>query len=271
MCIVNPWYVANKNPNAYLLVNGFATYEICMLFANWILFLITGGHFRRFMRLFGAGSSLWRTNRVTAIEAVASHSHMSGAYCTACEQSEPERAHHCPLCSMCVKKRDHHCYFLGSCVGFFNERFFIVFCFHAATGAAFSLCMFVVFLYNTYTGLFTWSRAFMLVPPLALGAAVTGQAPFDAVTLFFLGGFHFGGIIGGGLFAVFQLYLVTRGQTSHEFSQNVKMYDAGIRKNFKATFGAFGFLNFLVPLPALRDGYEYNGLSWNYVKGRYVD
>lgn len=67
--------------------------------------------------------------------------------CVDCVQYTPPRSHHCPLCNVCILKRDHHCFFTGCCIGFYNQRYFIVFCFYVGIGSMY--CSYCLVLYAT--------------------------------------------------------------------------------------------------------------------------
>eukprot|EP00112_Aurelia_sp_Birch-Aquarium-sp1_P008940 Seg20.2 transcript_id=Seg20.2/GoldUCD/mRNA.D3Y31 product="Palmitoyltransferase ZDHHC16A" protein_id=Seg20.2/GoldUCD/D3Y31 len=48
--------------------------------------------------------------------------------CKKCIQPKPPRAHHCSVCGKCFLKMDHHCPWMNNCIGFYNHRYFIMFC-----------------------------------------------------------------------------------------------------------------------------------------------
>ena len=48
--------------------------------------------------------------------------------CKKCIQPKPPRAHHCSICNACYLKMDHHCPWMNSCIGFYNHRYFLLFC-----------------------------------------------------------------------------------------------------------------------------------------------
>ncbi|XP_060079233.1 palmitoyltransferase ZDHHC16B-like [Ylistrum balloti] len=55
--------------------------------------------------------------------------------CRKCFSKKPARTHHCKTCGKCVLKMDHHCPWLNTCVGFYNQRYFFLFCCFTYGGA----------------------------------------------------------------------------------------------------------------------------------------
>merc|ERR1740117_1016912 len=52
---------------------------------------------------------------------------------------KPDRAHFCRVIDRCVLKMDHFCPWLNNCIGFYNQKFFVLFIFYAAVLCAFLL------------------------------------------------------------------------------------------------------------------------------------
>ena len=51
--------------------------------------------------------------------------------CKYCKEIKPLRTHHCSLCGICILKMDHHCPWINNCIGHNNQRYFLLFLFHA--------------------------------------------------------------------------------------------------------------------------------------------
>lgn len=48
--------------------------------------------------------------------------------CKKCITPKPARTHHCSICDKCILKMDHHCPWFNNCIGFYNHRYFLLFC-----------------------------------------------------------------------------------------------------------------------------------------------
>eukprot|EP01102_Stenamoeba_stenopodia_P003254 TRINITY_DN13198_c0_g1_i1.p1 TRINITY_DN13198_c0_g1~~TRINITY_DN13198_c0_g1_i1.p1 ORF type:complete len:410 (-),score=46.96 TRINITY_DN13198_c0_g1_i1:32-1261(-) len=48
--------------------------------------------------------------------------------CGLCNRPKPDRCHHCRSCNRCILRMDHHCPWINNCVGWYNLKFFLLFC-----------------------------------------------------------------------------------------------------------------------------------------------
>lgn len=150
-------------------------------------------------------------------------------FCRYCAAYKPDRTHHCRSCKRCILKMDHHCPWINNCVGFYNQKFFILFVYYAFLG-----CLFV-----GITGIMALKRALFIIGEEE-GKQVVGAA-------FVVIGYCLVTIFGLALlfFAVFHTMLVLKGRTTiemHEIrdpsrARIVRKYDLGWKKNWKKVFG----------------------------------
>eukprot|EP01071_Lankesteria_metandrocarpae_P008804 Lankesteria_metandrocarpae@DN5056_c0_g3_i2.p2 len=145
------------------------------------------------------------------------------AICRKCNTYKPPRCHHCSVCSRCVLKMDHHCPWINQCVGFRNYPFFLLFLLWLFIGCVFvGICFFPLFRAVAFRHedikrySLTMTDEQLILFSWAISVAIAGA-------LFLLGGFH--------------CYLVLTNQTTLEVQNTKKVYDIGVRENFKQVFG----------------------------------
>lgn len=89
------------------------------------------------------------------------NSNAAEMYCTKCQSSRPNRAHHCRKCDRCILRMDHHCYWIDSCVGFYNQGHFLRMIVSASLFCTQTDSLLICFLYNDIyheTGVLTISQ-----------------------------------------------------------------------------------------------------------------
>lgn len=178
----------------------------------------------------------------------------------------PPRSHHCVLCNKCVLKRDHHCFFTGTCVGFYNQRFFVMFCFYMIWGNAFAL--FLQLSYLNESILVFSSEAVTFIPLVAIYKFLFGQITFGSLFLIVHVCFCVICLIVAVFFSAWQVLIISQGLTSFEAWKQIRAYQGTYSENFKSVFGSFCYfpLQFLFPFKVDQDG---NGYVWE-VRNRRV-
>ncbi|KAN0064581.1 hypothetical protein ACQY0O_002209 [Thecaphora frezii] len=174
---------------------------------------------------------------------------------------KPERAHHCRTCKTCILKYDHHCPWINACVGIGNERYFVLFMMWLSIGCG-VVCVGgwgVVRRSVEFRGEWPYSSTPRIcVLLLYVLAAVMGFAL--------------------AVMSVWQLYLIARGETSVENSDNayyrqvaskrgqdfINVYNVGGLKNLQLFFNVgpgspHGYHTILLPkrIPPYSDGWHW--------------
>ena len=164
---------------------------------------------------------------------------------------------------MCVLKRDHHCFFTANCIGFFNQRYFIVFTFYVALGMILSILITSAYFYSSLPHT-TWLHISRYVAPIAIALWLNGLLSFTHLLLIIqcnLSVIVVGCAVG---FYGWQFCIVLSGQTSYEASHGICRYKLGsVSENLRCVFGPYWAANFLLPLRTLPDG---DGFFWKTAK-----
>ena len=172
----------------------------------------------------------------------------------------PPRSHHCKQCGKCILKRDHHCFFTGSCVGFFNQKFFWVFCLWSTIGTIFAMFLQLSYL---HMDLHLLSRdVIAYIPPVTLHRWIMGYITFGHLLLIV----HFYLCIAAFLMSLFffswQSLLIFYGFTSHEaWKQILAFQGKSVAENVRSVFGRVRNIPVLIFVP-YRFEHSTDGSQW---------
>lgn len=179
-------------------------------------------------------------------------------HCPICLLDAPPRSHHCSHCGHCILKRDHHCFFTSSCVGYHTQRHFVVFCVYTSLSSALAIYLQLAYL---DLSLPLPETGAMYIPPLPLYQLCTHAITFSTFLLFlhmyatvFL-------MVVAVVFLVWQLIIISRGQTSYEALKMIRVHNEGFIRNIVSTFGppVYSWILLFAPLllPLEADGAQY--------------
>jgi len=202
------------------------------------------------LQIFGNFLLVWRCNSFCDHTSDGTLPGSDWKHCIDCGTSMPPRSHHCPLCRHCVALRDHHCFFTASCVGRDNRRHFIAFCVDCAIGTAYA---FQVAL--QYVSSFHGDGGYVyFILPIAVVRWILGWQSGTSVLCV---GFTYicaVSFLGSVAVAIWQVFLVIRGQTSHEYNKG-RSWNGGsfglrtVVRNVRFVFGPYWLVVFLCPWP----------------------
>ena len=160
----------------------------------------------------------------------------------------PPRSFHCNHCNVCILKRDHHCFFTNSCVGFYNQRFFVLFCFYMIWGNVFALYLQLSYLHE-FLPLNTWEFMTYL-PMITIFKFLLGYLTFLQFLLICHVTFCIFCLIGGIFFFGLQMSLISQGVTTYEAWKKPSVYgEKTVLENFHTVFGPIRWLPLQMLLP----------------------
>ena len=180
-------------------------------------------------------------------------------HCPTCQLDAPPRSHHCNHCGHCILKRDHHCFFTGACVGYYTQRHFVVFNIYVIWGCALGIYLQLSYLSLTLP---LPENYIMYVAPVPIFQFLMGNLSLGTFVLLvhvYVNLFFMVLCIG---FLAWQLIIIFRGQTTYEAWKMIRVYDAGLCKNFTSVFGSplVSWALFFVPLMFPLEG---DGTKWD--------
>lgn len=165
-------------------------------------------------------------------------------FCYTCEANAPPRSHHCLTCNKCILKRDHHCMFTSQCIGYCNYRYYFWLVFYGWCGALFCWTMSMTYVWSLLGDFSIWKLPFFILP---LFCFVLQYISFytAVVTFITLLSFIFS-------FALLGLLIwhgrhIYHGQTTHESSHRIFVYDLGWKENLTHAFGTKWYLTWACP------------------------
>lgn len=189
--------------------------------------------------------------------------------CFKCQVDAPPRSHHCNYCGKCILKREQHCFLTGSCIGFYNQKFFVMFCFWSAVATMFSIYLQISYLHADV--LPNLQSFIVFLPPVTLyqfvfGNILLGQAFLivNCVVCLFL-------CFASLFFLLWQVIFIIEGRTSHEIWKRIFIFKGySTIDNIKSVFGSILYIPVLIfipyPFEQLGDGVEWK-LRCKRVKG----
>lgn len=179
--------------------------------------------------------------------------------CSHCRIPVPPRTRHCAICQVCVLKKDHHCFFTGCCIGFYNQKHFIIFCVYGIIGGAWGLYNLGTYLSQNYAPVLSFNIYQYLLPYCVL-MFLFGYLSFFSLCLILLFYLHITSTCAALYYFLWQMFVISRGQTSYELVKGRKIYSDNMVENVRSVFGKFWILQFLFPIPVpLNEG---DGMNW---------
>ncbi len=172
------------------------------------------------------------------------------SFCRKCRKVVPLRSHHCNLCGVCILKRDHHCFFMCVCIGYYNQKYFIIFCFYQLVAGLYATILLAKYLNKLYDVQFYGPQTLLMLLPESLAQWVMagGGDPQQMVLIGIFYGSLVGSLAAAG-FLFWQISIVLQGQTTHEARCGDERHSQSLYYNWKDTFGPYWYISWFVPIP----------------------
>jgi hypothetical protein len=61
--------------------------------------------------------------------------------CKKCSTMKAPATHHCSQCGSCIAEMDHHCPWVNNCVGYYNQKYFLLFLVYVFLGSSHGITM----------------------------------------------------------------------------------------------------------------------------------
>lgn len=189
-------------------------------------------------------------------------------YCPVCQHDSPPRSHHCKVCKRCTLKRDHHCFIVGSCIGYYNQRFFVVFCAYLGVFSFFCLYISTHYLSQQFYHTSTWTDYLLPITFLKFMCGYLDLHVFLMIVQWYVFPWVCPMCVS---FTFIQFVCILTGKTIHEcLKTDSSIVTTSVRNNFHSVFGDFWVLHFIFPVGVWfrldGDGTQWPGVYRNRVK-----
>lgn len=177
-------------------------------------------------------------------------------FCQSCQENSPPRAHHCSICDACIDRRDHHCYFIANCIGRYNLRYFIILNIWALVVTIYCVVINLIYLHHHIVPLSPVSveGVLQLIPVVTVYKWIIGKVALFYLIVVMVTWLTLVQILVSCVCGCFQLRLLFTGQTTYEYSHQVKEYNQGWNDNFKDLCGKYWFMFWLFPVWIMQCG-----------------
>lgn len=171
----------------------------------------------------------------------------------------PPRAYHCKHCGKCMLKRVHHCFLTGSCIGFYNQRFFIMFCLWSSVSLGFCVKLQLSYLHADLP--LNSLEIFTYLPPVALVKLIMAKISIAQAFLIV----HFfitaGSLVTAMISFLWHIFLLLEGVTMYEGFKGIRCYAGTKMENIKSVFGSILYIPVLIFVPYRFDQSD-DGIQW---------
>ncbi|XP_061174800.1 probable palmitoyltransferase ZDHHC24 [Saccostrea echinata] len=186
-------------------------------------------------------------------------------YCLTCQVDAPPRSFHCSYCNACVLKRDHHCFFSNSCIGFYNQRFFMLFILYMVWGTIFALYLLISYL-NEFHPITSYYEILTFFPLATIAQFLLGYLSFLNAFVIILIVLCLLCLAAAIFFLIFEIMLMCKGMTSYEMHKTGPIYDKGLGNNIRSIFGPIKTIPLQIICPLFPVDQQNDGSKWEYTR-----